>query len=150
MQYGEFVGQVQARAQLGSNGDAVRAIRATLQALADRLQGSSAYNLAAQLPRELGIYLRTVALGELSLAERLSLRDFYERVAAREQVDLPIAIHHARVVMQVLQEAVSPGEMEKIRAQLPAEFSELFEANAPQQRPATRAPQRPGSINFSI
>ncbi len=89
-------------------------------------------------------------MGELSLAERLSLLDFYERVAAREQVDLPTAIPHARVVMQVVQEAASPGEIDKIRAQLPPEFSELFEANAPQQRPGTRPPQQPGGTNFSI
>lgn len=129
MQYDEFVGQVQDRAKLGSTGEAVRAIRATLQALADRLAGGAADNLAAQLPREIGEYLRVESFGELSAMERLSVDDLFRRVAEREQMNLPIAIHHARVVMRVLQEAVSPGEMEKIRAQLPADYAELFERN---------------------
>jgi len=37
------------------------------------------------------------------------------------------AIYHARAVIAVLYEAVSPGEMADIRAQLPAEYARLFE-----------------------
>jgi uncharacterized protein (DUF2267 family) len=59
------------------------------------------------------------------------LEEFFERVNHRdEEVDLPRAVYHARVVMEVLQEAVSKGEMEHVRSQLPAEFDSLFEAGS--------------------
>ncbi|MBI4787182.1 MAG: DUF2267 domain-containing protein [Chloroflexi bacterium] len=135
MQYDEFVGQVQNRARLASNGEAVTAIRATLQTLAERLAGGAAENLAAQLPREIGEYLRDSSVGELSAGERLSLDEFFARVSRREQKDLPTAIHDARVVCEVLQEAVSAGEIEKIRAQLPAEYGRLFDVGSTGRAP---------------
>lgn len=62
MTYDEFVGQVQHRAQLSDTGAAVAAIRATLETLGEHLFGGKAENLAAQLPREIGIHLSTVSL----------------------------------------------------------------------------------------
>ncbi len=41
---------------------------------------------------------------------------------------MPEAVYHARAVIEVLSEAVSKGEMDDVRAQLPAEFDRLFEA----------------------
>jgi len=58
MQHDQFIGQVQHRAQLSSRGDAERAVRATLETLAERLVGGEATDLAAQLPRELGEHPR--------------------------------------------------------------------------------------------
>lgn len=122
MQYDEFVGQVQARARLGSTGNAVAAIRATLQTLSERLFGGAASNLGAQLPREIAHYLQDV-----QTEERFGLDEFYSRVAKRENADYPDAVFHARVVMEVVAEAVTRGEMAKVRAQFPAEFDPLFE-----------------------
>jgi uncharacterized protein (DUF2267 family) len=124
MQHDQFIGQVQHRAQLSSRGDAERAVRATLETLAERLTGGEAKDLAAQLPRELGEHLRRATF-DSSL--HLSLREFYRRVAEREGVDVAKAAYHARVVVEVLGEAVSLGEMRDVRAQLPAEFDPLFE-----------------------
>ena len=121
MQYDEFVGRVQNRARLASGGEAVRAIHATLQTLGERLFGKEAEHLAAQLPPEIGTYLRQV-----EVKESFSLDEFFERVAEREGVDLPDAIHQARAVISVLSEAVSPGEMADARAQLPDEYDPLF------------------------
>jgi len=111
MQYDEFVGHVQHRAHLASSGEAVSAIRATLETLAERLAGGAAENLAAQLPQEIAIYLQTVPLGERDRQSgtRLSLDDFYGLVSIREGIDLPKSVHHARAVIEVLSEAVSPG-----------------------------------------
>jgi uncharacterized protein (DUF2267 family) len=50
MTYDEFIGQVHHRARLGTTGDAVRATRATLEVLGERLFGGEAKDLAAQLP----------------------------------------------------------------------------------------------------
>ena len=123
MKYDTFVGQVQSRAKLGSLGDAVGAIRATLETLGERLAGGEAKDLASQLPREIGYYLFR---GSTGLGDRFHYREFVERVAYRECVDEPEAAYHSRVVMEVLSEAVSPGEFEDIIAQLPEDYAPLF------------------------
>lgn len=125
MQFDEFVGRVHNRAKLASAGEALRAIRATLQTLSERVYFDEAQDLAAQLPREIGEYLTMV-----EDIERFSLDEFFDRVAEREAIDLPDATYHARVVMEVLEEAVTPGEMDDIRAQLPDEYKPLFEAGS--------------------
>lgn len=127
MQYDQFIGEVQNRARLASQGEAVRAVEATLQTLAERLTGGEVKDLAAQLPQEIAFFLR----GEgAARGERLSLQSFLERISLRENVDLPKSIHHARAVLEVLQEAVSPGEIEDVLAQLPQEYRKLFESGS--------------------
>ncbi len=122
MNYDEFVGRVQNDARLASNGEAVRAIRATLTTLGERLFGGEANDLAAQLPDEIAHYLR-----EPEDRGSFPLDEFYERISIREGTDLPVAIHHAQVVMAVLNEAITGGGMEDMRAQLPAGYNRLFE-----------------------
>lgn len=124
MKYSEFLGTVQNQARLGTESDAVSAVRATFETLGERLAGGQAGHVAAQLPEELGYYLR-----QADKDERFELHTFYERVSEREGVDLPDAVYHAKVVMKVLAEATSPGEMRDLRAQLPAEYEDLFDLN---------------------
>src|SRR5260370_42086954 len=127
MKHDEFIGQVQHRARLSSRGAAERATRATLETLAERLAGGEAKDLAAQLPLEIAEHLR----GQWSaLGERFSLDEFFRRVSLREGVDLSDAVFHARAVIEVLSEAVSRGEMDDVRAQLPTEFDRLFESGS--------------------
>lgn len=123
MKYDEFVGQVQHGAKLASRGEAVKAIRATLETLSERLSGGEPKDLASQLPEEIGIYLRHTLEG---LSQPFSLQEFYLRVSLRAHVPVPRAIHQARSVMAVLQTAVSQGEIDDVRKQLPAQFHELF------------------------
>ncbi len=59
-------------------------------------------------------------------AEDLSLEEFYQRVAEREGVDIETAREDASAVMRVLGLAVTPGELDDVMAQLPAEFNTLF------------------------
>lgn len=127
MQFDEFVGEVQNRARLDSQGAAMRAICATLETLGERLHGEEAKNLGAQLPVALAAYLRLARQ-----KETFDVQEFFERVAERQGsgVDLPDAAHHARVVLEVLQEAVSSGQMADARAQLPEEYDALFEAGS--------------------
>lgn len=117
MNHDEFVGQVQHRAHLPSRGDAETIIRATLETLRDRLQAKAAAHLAAQLPAEIGRHLRGGAL-----FEHLSLHDFYERVAEREQAGTDKAVFHARCVIDVVRDAISPGAVRKLEKQMPEEF----------------------------
>jgi uncharacterized protein (DUF2267 family) len=49
---------------------------------------------------------------------------------------LPKAAYHARVVTEVLSEAVSAGQMDKLRKQLPEEFAPLFDSGS--KGPMTR------------
>ena len=53
MDFDEFTGQVQHRLELASTGEAVRAIRATLLPLGERLPEGNAEDLAANLPMEI-------------------------------------------------------------------------------------------------
>ena len=125
MKFDDFTGKVQHKAKLATTDEALAAIRATLKTLAERTAGDEAENLAAQLPEDIGQYLQ----GKY-IVERFSLTDFFDRVTEKEGVDKPVAVHHARAVMDVLQEAVSAGEMEDLRAQLPDEWDPLFEQGA--------------------
>ena len=125
MNHDEFAGRVLRRAHLPSRIHAAGAIRATLQTLAECLTVEEARDLAARLPQEIATHL--AVLPELH-AQRFSLDEFFQRVASREAVDLPSAVYHARVVTDVLIEAVSPGEMQDVCAQLPEEFRAFVEA----------------------
>jgi uncharacterized protein (DUF2267 family) len=121
MKYREFLGEVQNRAHLSSPNEAERAVRATLQTLGRRLFGGEAEDLAAQLPRELAPYIKMAGAGE-----KLSLEEFIDAVCRQEGVGAAEAIEHARAVFSVLQDAVSSGEIEDVRSQLPRDFSVLF------------------------
>ena len=124
MNFDRFVGQVQHRARLDSEGHAVGAIQATLQTLSERLDPGETKDIVSQLPREFGIYFQVP-----KHSQRFSLEDFFQRVSEREHVNKPVAIFHARAVMEVLQEAVSRGEIDDVKAQLPEEWNCLFEGS---------------------
>jgi len=132
LKYEEFITQVQRRADLGSRKEAERATRATLETLAERLAGGEAKDLAAQLPQELAAYLQQPLAG---IGEGLSLAEFFQRVSQREGVALPDASYHARVIIALLSEVVTMGEIENVRAQLPADFRQLFEVENEGQVP---------------
>lgn len=125
MQFNEFVGHVQNRARLGSEGETLRAIHATLLTLGERLQANEGEHLAAQLPDEIGAYLR-----EAEKDERFGLDEFFARISQRASTDLPAATHHARAVISVVQDAVSAGQMADVRAQLSDNYDPLFESGS--------------------
>jgi uncharacterized protein (DUF2267 family) len=125
MQHDEFIGEVQARARLSSRGEAERATRAVLETLGERLAGGQPHNLSAQLPEEIGRHLE----GRRGV-DKLSLDQFFEKVSERTGADLPDAIHQARAVIAVVGEALSQGEMDKVRQQLPEEYAPLFESGS--------------------
>jgi len=125
MNYSEFLGQVQNRARLSSTAEALLCTRATFETLCERLAGGEPKDIASQLPVELAGLLCEEGKGE-----RFSRREFIERIGTREGVDPETAAYHARVVFEVLREAVSPGEFEDIRAQLPEDFDGLLESGS--------------------
>jgi uncharacterized protein (DUF2267 family) len=52
---------------------------------------------------------------------------FVERVAERAEADKPETGFYARVVMDVLDDAIPPREREDVESQLPGEFGDLFD-----------------------
>ncbi len=149
MQYSEFIGRVQSMAGLPSEDEAVKVTRVTLQTLATRLAGNESRHIADQLPAEVGRFL--AESGADQRTESFSLNEFYQRVAERTGADEPAARHHCRAVMSVLRNALSPGEMDDIKAQLPEEFDALL--NPPDidpSQPKARGKRAGGSKRGSI
>jgi uncharacterized protein (DUF2267 family) len=134
MEHDRFIGLVQDRAQLDSRGAAEVATRATLETLAERLAGNEPSNLAAQLPQGIADNLEHIWSG---MGESFSMDEFFQRVSQRENADLPDAVYHSRVVIEVLQEAISEGEMNDIRDQLLPEYAPLLEAGSQGEMPTS-------------
>lgn len=126
MKYHEFIGKVQSQARLPDESSAVTATRATLETLGERIMGGQARNLAAELPEEVGIFLTSTADKQVSF----DIDSFWEKVSEREGEDLPEAVHHARAVVDVMQQAVSAGSINKLRDALPEEYDTLFESGS--------------------
>jgi len=123
MQTQEFFGQVQHRAHLANLDEAIRATRATLETLAERIGADEAQDLGAELPEEIARYLRAAPGAS---GERLTSDEFLMRCSEREGVDLPVSIHHVRAVLEVLQQAVTAGEVAEVLERLPRDYRRLF------------------------
>jgi uncharacterized protein (DUF2267 family) len=133
MKYDEFIEQVQKRAHLASKSEAERATQAALETLTEWISRKERYDAASQLPRGLAMYLKQPFLGTgkqpaPSHKRNFSLDEFFQRMSIREDVPPATAREHAHAVMSVLSDALSKGEFEDIRSQLPIEFYyEFFE-----------------------
>ena len=125
MQSHSFVRYVQQRAGLPSKDQALTAIRATLQTLAERLPSCGASHAAAQLPAEIAIYFRDLTPHAV---DKMTLREFFARIAQREHVPPHIAERHAAAVIGVFAQALSPGERQDVCAQLPQAYRTLLTA----------------------
>jgi uncharacterized protein (DUF2267 family) len=132
MQHDAFIGQVQARARLDSRGTAETVTRASLETLAERVPASVAEKLAAQLPWEIGEHLRRVAHApdEPRTGVRMSRQEFFERVAARAHTGIPKAVHDARCVIEVADEATNGILEAKIRPSLDEELAHILFAGS--------------------
>jgi len=126
MNFEEFLARVQGHAQLQDRQRALRATRATLETLADRLEGGEAYELAAQLPEGIGAFLTREPI--IHSAQRFDLAEFFRRVSMREGAPTDDAVHHARAVLRVVDEVLSGERIGDVRSQLPPDFHALLEA----------------------
>ncbi|WP_224447179.1 DUF2267 domain-containing protein [Haloprofundus salilacus] len=126
MNFDEFTGHVQNRLELANTGESVRAVRATLTTLGERLQEGEAEDLAGPLPMEIDRYLL-----EADSGQRFGFDEFVNRVAEREGMtdpdDAADAAFHAQAIVALVDEVAPAGEMEDVRAQLPEEYERLFE-----------------------
>lgn len=116
MNFDEFTGTIQHRLELPGTGEAVRAIRATLMTLGERIPAGAAEDLAASLPMEIRWYL-TGAVAEHG--QRFDWQEFVSRVSEIENADPADAAYHARVVVDLVHSQVPPSDFEQLRDQLP-------------------------------
>jgi uncharacterized protein (DUF2267 family) len=125
-----------------SRPDAERAIRATLETLAERLSPGQSRDLAEQLPPELARVMTTH-----SKAQAFDLDEFLKRVADREGASLLDAREHARAVFGVVGRTVPRKELADMAAELPKDFAPLLSDAEPppaeqRERPPTSGPSR--------
>ena len=121
MTYEDFIGEVQGRGRFESAEAAATAVRATLVTLAEQLPVSVARNLAAQLPPEIARFL---VIDESLEFPPMSLDQFIRHIASREanRGGLAAALHHARVVVEVLHDATCGGIMGKVLRAVPQDL----------------------------
>ncbi|WP_435066628.1 DUF2267 domain-containing protein [Haloplanus sp. C73] len=130
MNYEDFLGEIQHRLELSSQGEAARATRAVLTTLGERLDAGEASDLAAPLPMEIDRYLTAAESGQ-----QFSYDEFVDRVADRANVEESEAAFYAQAVVSLVSELATGGEMADVQAQLPDEFGDLFELAEAQSVP---------------
>lgn len=116
MDFDEFTGTVQHRLELPGTGETVRAIRATLSTLGQRIPADAADDLAASLPMEIKWY---VTGGVHDHGQRFDWKEFVTRVAEIEQVERSEAAYHAQVIVDLVATVVPPSDLQDLRGQLP-------------------------------
>lgn len=129
MDFDEFTGQVTHRLELPGTGEAVRAIRATLMTLGQRIPEGNAEDFAASLPMEIKWYM-TGAVKEHG--QRFDWSEFVERVSEIENTDPADAAFHARIIIDLVETVVPESDFYQLRDQLPESqakenWRELFE-----------------------
>jgi uncharacterized protein (DUF2267 family) len=121
----EFAEHVAQYANL-SRPEAVRATRAVLETLGERISGGQVRDLAALLPHDLSQALLRGNAESHDAARPLSLDEFLLRVAQREGVTVDEARQHSRAVVASLREAIPDKEFRDTAAQLPNEYTVLM------------------------
>jgi len=116
MNFDEFTGTVQHRLELPGTGETLRAIRATLSTLGQRIPAGNAEDLAASLPMEIKWYM-TGAVTEHG--QHFDWAEFVDRVSEIEGVDRADAAYHARVVVDVVHTLVPESDFWQLRDSLP-------------------------------
>jgi uncharacterized protein (DUF2267 family) len=124
--YDEFLQTVADAAHVDREA-AERAVRATLEVLAERIAEGEARDLATELPPEAAGWLSTGA----GPAQGFDLKEFLRRVASREHVDEATAERHASAVFLAVGRAVSDDEFDDMMAELPREFDRLLPKGRP-------------------
>ncbi|MFC6863059.1 DUF2267 domain-containing protein [Halomicroarcula sp. GCM10025817] len=116
MNFDEFTGKVQHRLELADTGQSVRAIRATLLPLGQRLSAGHAEDLAASLPIEIKWYLAGAVHEH---GQHFDWAEYVERVSEIEGSDPADAAHHARVIVDLVESVVPASDFQQLRDALP-------------------------------
>lgn len=123
MEYDEFITHVQSLTQSDSREEAERATRATLETLKERIANDEAQELAANLPQQLGDYLRGK---EGDSGGSFNLQEFIARASQKEDIEPTTVAIHVRAVFTVLQNAISPELFAALHSHFSHDYEELF------------------------
>lgn len=116
MDFDEFTGQVNHRLELPGTGETVRAIRATLMTLGQRLPKGNAEDLAGSLPIEIKWYLSDAPCEH---GQRFDWQEFVSRVSEIEGIDRSGAAYHAQLIIDLVQSTVPASDFRQLRDSLP-------------------------------
>jgi uncharacterized protein (DUF2267 family) len=147
MKLEEILSRVREMVGLENNEEAERLVRAVFGTLGERVYRTEERHLAAQLPKELknAFYeYQSKESGRAALGN-YPLEEFYNRVKARAKLrSFQETQRQTKIVMAVLKEAVSQGEIEDIQREMPEEFRHLFKTqNLEVARSEIPAPEIP-------
>lgn len=123
--YDTLIDDISTRAEIGNLANAERAAIETLLTFGEFLPSSQADSLGVVLPGALGD-----AVTERSESpDELTVEEFVELVADRQGfgVQPADALRHIRAVMATISRYGGQDELQKARAQLPDDFTPLFE-----------------------
>ena len=127
----EWIDEVAAEFGDDDHHEAYRILRAFLRTVRDRVGMNEAVQLAAQLPELLrGAYYEGWVPSQTPKRydRDAFLKHFAEEARLAGETE---ASYAAAAVMTVLRRRISPGEIEDVLANFPADLRELFEASAP-------------------
>jgi uncharacterized protein (DUF2267 family) len=121
MRYDEFLKAFALRVSLPKE-EAARVVEVGLETLAERITGTEAADLAAQLPED----LKPPLLNAPEEAADFDWDEFVRRVQERADVDADRAELAARALLATLADAVTTGEFEDVLSQLPKEYAAMI------------------------
>jgi uncharacterized protein (DUF2267 family) len=122
---GEFIDRIRRRADL-DRVEAERAAEAVLETLAERLAAGEVDDLEAVLPEPFAEALERGKVHVHGKPRRMSLDEFVDRVAEKEDVSFDEAFAHTRAVFATLAEALPPKELRDILHELPRGYRETL------------------------
>lgn len=123
MKYDEFLAEVQQLGEYDSREEAERVTRAVLEMLAERLTGSEAEDLAAQLPDQMGDFLQT----QSSAGRSLGVDEFLSEVAERlGGASAETARWDTSAVLTTVAKSIDGGQLNHVLSQLPTNYAVLF------------------------
>lgn len=123
MEYDEFITHVQSLTQSDSCEEAERATRATLETIKERIANDEGQELAANLPLQLGDYLREKQ-GESGGS--FNLQEFIARASQKQDIEPTTVAIHVRAVFTVLQNAISPEVFAALHSHFSHDYEEMF------------------------
>lgn len=123
---GPFVARVRELGGFAGRAEAMRAIRATVMAIGERLRDDERAAFERNLPPSTFAALERVAyLGDFDRDE------LYARVARHEAVSPGFALEHAQIVCRALAEALPEGALVHLRKELGTTIASLLEVPEP-------------------
>jgi uncharacterized protein (DUF2267 family) len=128
MTYDEIINRVQDYTGISDRKHAEQVLRAVLGTLGEIVYRTEERQMAAQLPKELKGVFHEYQPPERGMADRAAypVEEFYNRVKARANVTFQESQRFTHQVLYVLQEAVSPGEIDDVIREMRPEFRKLF------------------------